>query len=100
MQTSIHFADTDFFLNVVELRYDLRQALLDCGRSGDASEAVDYVIDNFEITGDMDDCAKYLYQYGAWDDEQLQDHNENLRRLVWLTGSAMVEGEEPHFATY
>lgn len=35
---------------------------------------------------DKDVLAKVLSGYGAWDDEQLKDHDENVQRLVWLAG--------------
>lgn len=41
-----------------------------------------------------------LASYGAWDDEQLADHDENLRRLVWLTGCDLRETGEAYFSTY
>jgi hypothetical protein len=32
-----------------------------------------------------------LREYGAWDDTQLADHNENLQRLLWLSCADIVE---------
>ena len=28
--------------------------------------------------------AAELSEYGAWDDEELQDHDKNLSRLLWI----------------
>ena len=32
-----------------------------------------------------------LDEYGAWDEEELADHNQNLRRLVWLAANDITE---------
>jgi hypothetical protein len=32
-----------------------------------------------------------LREYGAWDDEQLSDHDENLSRILWLAAGDIVE---------
>ncbi|WP_321868568.1 hypothetical protein [Burkholderia ubonensis] len=32
-----------------------------------------------------------LREYGAWDDVQLTDHNENLSRILWLACGDIVE---------
>jgi hypothetical protein len=40
---------------------------------------------------DKDVLAKVLREYGAWDDEQLKDHDENIQRLVWIAGCDIDE---------
>ena len=32
-----------------------------------------------------------LKEYGAWDEEQLSDHDENLQRLLWLAAGDIKE---------
>jgi hypothetical protein len=32
-----------------------------------------------------------LQEYGAWDDEQLADHDQNLARFLWLACGQIVE---------
>ena len=32
-----------------------------------------------------------LHEYGAWDETQLSDHEQNLHRLVWLACADIVE---------
>lgn len=98
---ALHFAGSDFMLESDGLSDDLREALEECGSPGqDASPAVTYVRENFDVTGDPADCAAYLRGYGAWDDTELQDHDTNLDRLVWLTGCSIREGEPAYFSTY
>lgn len=101
MQTpSLHFSGSDFCLSADGLPEQLAEDLRDCGGAGDASEAVDYVLSSYEITGDPDDCRAYLAAYGAWDDGDLANHDENLRRLVWLAGCDLREQGEIYFSTY
>lgn len=33
-----------------------------------------------------------LKEYGAWDAEELADHDQNLQRLLWLAGGDISEG--------
>ena len=33
-----------------------------------------------------------LREYGAWDDEELADDEQNRRRIVWIAAGNIVEG--------
>jgi hypothetical protein len=35
--------------------------------------------------------ATELREYGAWDDQELADHDQNLQRLVWIAAGDIVE---------
>ena len=98
--SAIHFAGSDFFLDPEDVSEDLLSALLDCGGSGRADDAVALVIQEFSITGNVNDCRSYLYGYGAWEDVELADHRANLERLVWLTGGSLCEGESAYFSRH
>lgn len=37
--------------------------------------------------------AEELKEYGAWDNEELADHNQNLTRLLWVACCDIVEGQ-------
>ena len=37
--------------------------------------------------------ARELKEYGAWDDEQLADHGQNLQRLLWSLANDIADGE-------
>ena len=37
--------------------------------------------------------AAELKEYGAWDEKELADHEENLQRLVWIAGADVSEHE-------
>lgn len=34
-----------------------------------------------------------LREYGAWDAEELADHEDNLQRILWLAGCDIREGQ-------
>ncbi len=40
---------------------------------------------------DPDKLRKELKEYGAWDEIELADHNENLKRWLWLSAGDIVE---------
>ncbi len=41
---------------------------------------------------DPETLKKELSEYGAWDDDQLLDHAENLQRILWIACGDIVEG--------
>lgn len=100
MTSTIHFVGSDFIVDECDLSKSLLDALKDCGAPGPADEAVAYVISQFTITGEPDDCRNMLRGYGAWEDDDLLDHDTNLQRLVWLTGCSLRQGESAYFSTY
>lgn len=36
--------------------------------------------------------AECLKEYGAWDDEELSNHDQNLNRLLWVAACDIAEG--------
>jgi len=41
---------------------------------------------------DPDRVREVLRDYGAWDDDELSDHDANLDRLLWIACGDIVEG--------
>lgn len=75
-----------------ELDSALMDDLRDCTTPGqDATESVQYVIQNYSIEYDAADIRGHLYDLGAWDDDELEDEQENLVRLVWVMAGGIVE---------
>jgi hypothetical protein len=35
--------------------------------------------------------ASELREYGAWDDDELSDHEQNLQRLLWLAAGDIID---------
>jgi len=40
---------------------------------------------------DPDRLKRELSEYGAWDDNELSDHNDNLTRWVWISAGDIAE---------
>ena len=40
---------------------------------------------------DSDTLARELREYGAWNDEELADHDANLSRILWIAASDIRE---------
>ena len=72
----------------------MMEDIRDCGAQGDASAAVTYVRDHYGITASPEDAQDYLRGFGAWDDDELADHDANIDRLIWLAGSDLREHGE------
>lgn len=97
---ALHFEGRDWTLEAAEIDPALLSDLLYCAGSGDAEPAVRMLMDTWTVEGNPADCRDMLRPYGAWEDDELDDHDENLRRLVWLTGCALAEGEPAYFSGY
>ena len=41
----------------------------------------------------VDKLALELIEYGAWDEIQLQDHNANLMRILWIAAGDIQDGK-------
>ena len=41
---------------------------------------------------DPETLVRELREYGAWDAEELADHDANLTRILWLAAGDIVEG--------
>lgn len=66
--------------------------------SGTCDDDVDYLMTKQYIKKQLkvispEQLRKELYDMGAWDDAELSDHNENLKRWVWISGGDIVEGK-------
>lgn len=82
----------------VEFELTIDDALSVSG-PGDATSNVDalmrvpYVREQLDKI-DPEELRRELEGYGAWGEEELADHEENLRRFVWVAGNNIVELEE------
>ena len=51
---------------------------------GPADSAIEAIRREYTIEADREEAIKYLRSTGGWEVDELQDHDENLDRLVWL----------------
>lgn len=56
------------------------------------SDLADVIVDPFDTPELQQDLKDELKEYGAWNDEELSDHAENLKRALWLACLDAQEG--------
>ena len=88
-------------------RFELRlpgQCVLDCSHSGPCDDDIAYWVtkvaamaaaDRADRGPEPDGIRAELKEYGAWDDEELEDDEANMRRLVWIAACNVAEESEP-----
>ena len=73
----------NWFKNRESIRQLPQECIADCSGSGDATENFKFWVKRLEFDGPKDHFKDYLKGYGAWDDKQLEDHEENKMRVLW-----------------
>ena len=79
----------------IELEMTLKQAQ-SVSHQGQCDEDVEFLATIPKIRRQLDKIpnklmASELREYGAWDNEQLQDNDDNRLRLVWIAGCDIAE---------
>jgi len=59
------------------------ECIADCSGSGEATENVKGWIERLDFDGPKDLFKEHLKEFGAWSEEQLEDHEENKMRVLW-----------------
>ena len=67
------------------------QCVIDCSHSGPCDQDVAYWLPKVNLDLDPDNLALDLGEYGAWEPEELQDHDLNLARILWLACGDLQE---------
>lgn len=67
------------------------QCVMDCYHQGDCQPEVDYWKDKLHLDIDPASLAQELSEYGSWDLEELQDHDQNVARIIWLASGDLQE---------
>lgn len=74
------------YIGSIELPEDVVNA---CNHSGPCDEDVDRAMELPEIKAELSEIdpeqlRKELSEYGAWDDQELANHQDNLKRILWI----------------
>ena len=82
--------------NYTELQMTMQQARA-CSHSGDCDGDVTALRGAPEIAAQLarikpESARRELADYGAWDDDELADHDRNLQRLLWIAAGDIAEG--------
>jgi hypothetical protein len=56
----------------------------DCSSQGRVDETVDYWAKKLNLTAPPWLLRRYLKGFGAWEPDELCNHDQNLRRLLWI----------------
>ena len=66
----------------------------DCSHSGQCINDVEYWVKKLGFDFNKEQGIDYLKAYGAWDDEQLLNHNDNKERVLWLACGDISDNQE------
>lgn len=64
-----------------ELPYE---CVMNCSGPGQKDESVEYWAKKLKLEIDPKKLASELKEYGAWNGTELADHDENIRRIIWI----------------
>jgi len=79
--------------DILNKRNTPRGFVSSCSHSGDCQADVESFMNRFVIPN-KEYLADYLRDFGAWDDEELKNHEANKMRLLWIaSGDIMDQGE-------
>lgn len=62
-----------------------------CSHPGPCDEDVKATLPELNLQLDPELVRAELKEYGAWDETELQDDEENLLRIVWIAASDITE---------
>jgi hypothetical protein len=74
------------------------ECVCDCAGQGRRDEPVDAWVRRLEFDGPAWLIREHLRGYGAWGRSELCDHQQNLRRLLWIWASNAWE--DPDHSSY
>ena len=72
------------------------ECIADCSGSGDHTDDVKFWVEELNFDGSVELFKEHLEQYGAWDDEQLKDHEENKQRVLWIWATDCAENPDDY----
>jgi hypothetical protein len=80
----------------IELQMTKNEAA-NCAHSGQCDNDVMALSKQRKIQKQLDKIppellAEELKEYGAWDSEELADHEQNKQRILWLAANDIMEG--------
>jgi len=80
-------------IDSIELSIDVITA---CSHAGDCSKDIQRCLLLPEIKLELSEIdtvslRKELYQYGIWEPEELQNHEDNLSRILWIAADKIKD---------
>jgi len=70
-----------------------------CYHQGECIYDIEHCMDMPEVKSELAKIDKQkliqeLYECGAWTEKELQDHEENLKRILWLASGDIQENRD------
>lgn len=83
------------YIDGIELPEDVVRK---CSHSGDCEDDCRRCMELPEVKSELekidpDRLKKELKEYGAWDDSELSNHNDNLMRILWIAAGNIQDQE-------
>jgi hypothetical protein len=69
----------------------------DAPLSGPFDDYADYLLKTYDVQVTLADSIAFLREYGAWDESELQNSDDNKARILWLSCLDCKENETPYF---
>lgn len=82
------------YIGSIELPLDVIEQ---CYHTGDCEADIKRCMELPEVIAELEgiypeDLRRELVEYGAWTEEELEDHNDNLERILWIAAGNIQEG--------
>ena len=95
MMTKLRFQnnwfDTEHLGGMQSTRQLPGECVADCSGSGAKDEIVDYWVNRLSFDAPAWLLRQHLREFGCWDAGELCDHQENLRRTLWIWANDVWE---------
>ncbi len=68
------------------------ECVIDCSHAGPCDADVDHWADRIDLTHLREaEIHAELREYGAWESDELEDEEDNLRRIIWIAACNIKE---------
>ena len=86
------------YFNRFELELPSEDCVYECSGPGPADDAVAYWLNKVDFSGiSAEDIREELHEYGAWDEDELADDEQNKHRLLWLAAGQVRDAEHEDY---
>ena len=100
MTFSTAWFSTDHMGGRESLRQLPPECVADCSSQGDCYDICQHWVDRLSFDGPPWLFREYLKGFGAWDDSELCDHNENKIRVLWAWAGYVFDDPESYSFLY
>ena len=77
-----------------------QDCIADCSASGPVDDACDYWCERLHFEAPPWLLREYLKGFGIWSQADLCDHQQNLRRLLWIWSGDCQVNNDPNYLPF